>query len=665
MLNSVEILLRRLGLEQYAPAFRRKNIDDLEGLRSLTKAELSRIIYSPEARQRLEKSLDDGPTQILSKTRSDRGTGFGAPLLRTFAEPYIKHTSNPCMHEAYGSTESESTSSKHDVTDFRPLSPRQEFKEKKHFTTSERVKNSSCTGGYNSNEPNSEGFRFRHKGTKNTKYDGKTDILRPISPTEVLTGTCDGVSTDKLSGEEEEEKHTDYISRIKKQERGREMLSLTNPSCHLDNNSKSTIEPYSGPSPYQEELPRSSSWHPGSFQSLSEEMAPNPTKIVEDDEPSSRLIPRKKDEEVIVTVPASRIRVLLANKADHLSRINRKYNVINSKISKPVEGFVDNISFTLYGTKEAIRGAKAEIEHIAGVEKEREAQNRLEYLLHEPERNLRAMEYLALANIRHQGTELELSESLLKRIASYLRYKKLFQQLQEYYIVLPPYDSKRINLLDKLLAHMEGKVQGIVFCHSSKIKVVVDIGRRSAGVPFMGGLSPVVLSPPVGQNDTVVQKVERMEALEQFKNGVFSERPSGDCLQRLLVTTDDYARYARKVDVPYVNLIFHYTFPRTKEAYLLRCQLLGRGEATKGFSFMFVTEEELSMVKELQELTSLKEMKEESLNLLLPRVAEELQCETKEEKIVSYDHVEPCGSNWREEIYQRAQEKQDSIQSDS
>ena len=373
--------------------------------------------------------------------------------------------------------------------------------------------------------------------------------------------------------------------------------------------------------------------------------------------------PREGDAEITVTIPAYKVKLLLGNGAAALVGINKRHNVVNSEIPHP-EDFTSNISFSLYGALESLEAAKEEVQHLVGITKEKEAQNRLDYLLHQSQRNVHTMEILGVANVRHQGTERELPEPILRQIASKFSYRSPELHVKEYFIVVDAMDNKRIQLLDVILSYMENRVQSVVFCAAEKIDTVTALSERTAGIaPFGGFTTPTSLKPPSGQSDGVESKIHRMTQLEKFKLGVDTASPvggqgsAGVVAQRLLVTTDDYARYARTHTVPYVNLVLHYNFPANKEAYLLRRRLLGRGLETRGCSILFVYEREQYKIKQLQGCATLEELKLENLPEQMMNIAEALSVETKESPYVQYSQVEPMGMNWKEDIYRRAEEK--------
>jgi superfamily II DNA/RNA helicase len=306
-----------------------------------------------------------------------------------------------------------------------------------------------------------------------------------------------------------------------------------------------------------------------------------------------------------------------------------------------------------------VEGAKRDIEKLVGIKKQRDEESRFQYLLKECERNVRCVEIMAMANIRRRGTSEELPEDVLKKIASCWRYEKRVANVQQYFMVVDGFDRTRIEQLDTILSQMEGNVQAIVFCSADKIsKVMEKAQHKSQTVKPFGGVIPVCLKPPGGAIDSLESKLERTEALEKFKKGVVVETAKGNVVQRLLITTDDYARYARKNEVPFVNLVIHYNFPKTKEAYLFRMMLLGRGGNQRGCSVLYAAAQDVGPLKEIQDVTTMMEIKSTELMTRMSVIAQGLQPETKEAPFTKYDDVEPRTANWREEIIQKDKERE-------
>ena len=357
-------------------------------------------------------------------------------------------------------------------------------------------------------------------------------------------------------------------------------------------------------------------------------------------------------------MPADRVKLLLGNRAAKLTEINTKHSTNNSKISKPQE-YMTNHTFMLYGTKEGVEGAKRDIEKLVGLKKQRDEEARFQYLLKECERNVRCVEMIAMANLRRRGTSEELPEDVMKKISACYRYEKRVANVQQYFMLVDGFDRTRIEQLDTILTQMDGNVQAIVFCSPDKIsKVLEKAQHKSQSAKMFGGVTPVSLKPPGGVLDALESKLERMEALEKFKKGVVVETTKGNVVQRLLITTDDYARYARKNEVPFVNLVIHYNFPKTKEAYLFRMMLLGRGGSQRGCSVLYAAAQDVTELKEIQEVTAMMEIKPTELTTRMSVIAQGLLPETVESPVTKYDLVEPRQTNWREEIIQKDKEKE-------
>eukprot|EP00759_Apiculatamorpha_spiralis_P048350 PhF_6_TR43600/c0_g1_i1/m.66963 len=356
-----------------------------------------------------------------------------------------------------------------------------------------------------------------------------------------------------------------------------------------------------------------------------------------------------------ISVPAERVKLLLGNHAKKLHDINSSRGTNNSKIEKP-ESFHETITFKVYGAKEAVELAKKDIEKIVGITKARQEEARFQYMLKECERNARYMEMLAMANMRLRGTSEELSEDILKQISSCFKFEKRVNNVQQYVIEIDGYDKTRIDIVDTILGKMENNIQSVVFCSAEKVVKVVEKSQRKK--PF-GGANVVYLKPPGGSVDTTKAKIDRMAALEDFKNGttieVAQEGGPRNVVQRLLVATDDYARYSRKNEVPFVNLVIHYNFPKTHEAYLIRNNLLGRAGNQRGVSILLAAAQDLDEVKKLQSCTQIHSINLKELNDRLDVISKSLQdaVDTKERPLTKYSECEPRNSTWREELLKK------------
>ncbi|EPY30553.1 hypothetical protein STCU_04009 [Strigomonas culicis] len=119
-----------------------------------------------------------------------------------------------------------------------------------------------------------------------------------------------------------------------------------------------------------------------------------------------------------------------------------------------------------------------------------------------------------------------------------------------------------------------------MFCQSDK-RVADMVGGKERVGRFFGGVTPAFLHR--GLN-----KEERMQLLEDFKNG----KPNANGVrERLLVTSEDYAKLAQKNVMPYVNLIINFSVPRTEEFYVLQSMVAGR-HGTVGASFLIVNDKQ-------------------------------------------------------------------------
>ena len=314
-----------------------------------------------------------------------------------------------------------------------------------------------------------------------------------------------------------------------------------------------------------------------------------------------------------ISVPWESIRLLLGNKAENLNRIHHRCGTSKSKIDRP-EAYQQTFTFQIRGSKEGVKKAKQEIEHFVGIASANNREARFHYANHELERNLIAVKYAVAANQRSAGTALELSEASLKALIGTFRFLAP-PKLTHFFVIGQPTDKDKFEIVTNLVKALKG-VQTIVFTDANRVE---EMAKRAKNTSEAFG---------VRQPNFVHRKLpkeERLRALEAFKSG---EANAAGVKQRVLVTNDDYAKYARKVTIPYVNLVVHFALPRSKEIYLHQAMCAGRG-GRPGISVMFLTHHDAPSQKEwsnsipLQQL-SLKDFESAAAELVYDTVAQPL-----------------------------------------
>ncbi|KAJ9441062.1 ATP-dependent RNA helicase FAL1, partial [Diplonema papillatum] len=134
----------------------------------------------------------------------------------------------------------------------------------------------------------------------------------------------------------------------------------------------------------------------------------------------------------------------------------------------------------------------------------------------------------------------------------------------------------------------------------------------------LSGLEPMYLYPSLTKQqreDTFAKfrkgagpldKVKYVEEKNEEKKGKNIYRPEETipggfqtAYNRLLITSDDYARYARKNPIPYASLVLCYDCPSTKEGYLHRIACCGRG-GKRGVAISLIGAGDKQFLEDLQ-----------------------------------------------------------------
>lgn len=339
-----------------------------------------------------------------------------------------------------------------------------------------------------------------------------------------------------------------------------------------------------------------------------------------------------------INIPADTLKFLLGCRADRLRHINEMCNTTNGKIERPSE-FSEQFPFTFYGTPENVARAKNELLKAVGLKNSADQRARFEYANSELSMNQRSVSLLAAVNLRHKGSNLELSENVLKQVIGTFRFEEP-QKITHFWANTNQSDKEKFDLVAKIVAQIKG-VQAIVFAEPPRVQAMGEMPAKTSRA--FNGVKPHFITREMSKKD-------RMEALEAFKNGEENEH---GVKQRLLVTTTDYAKLARKTLMPYVNLVFHFTVPKTLEFYLLQSMLVGR-HGTHGASVLFVNSFEVSTFREWQSSITFEELKD------LPRgfaaMADALRYDTKAEPLTTAAADPPV--NWRELLEKEVAEKE-------
>eukprot|EP00758_Cryptobia_borreli_P011690 Tbor_TRINITY_DN5683_c1_g1::TRINITY_DN5683_c1_g1_i2::g.8927::m.8927 len=269
-----------------------------------------------------------------------------------------------------------------------------------------------------------------------------------------------------------------------------------------------------------------------------------------------KQIPRDYEEEV--EIPTDNVRWLMAASCTKLLKIHRNHNTSNVKFVSTEVAQSATMMLTVYGpTKEGVQAAIEEIRQIVGVASKEAQQARYDYNLHEIEQNVKAVTALCAANIRNKGTPNELSEAVLKSVINTFRFTKP-STITHFSCLSQTSDKEKFEVIGKCIKMMEG-VQMIIFAEGNRVEEMAKSMRaaRSLGVK------------QVFYIHRKLPKDERLAALEKFKEGDPNEK---GVRNRVIITTSDYAKLARKILIPYVNFVVHFSYPKTSEMYLLQAR---------------------------------------------------------------------------------------------
>ncbi|KNH08378.1 hypothetical protein XU18_1091 [Perkinsela sp. CCAP 1560/4] len=344
------------------------------------------------------------------------------------------------------------------------------------------------------------------------------------------------------------------------------------------------------------------------------------------------------------------MRVLFGQNCAKLKKIHDANQTSNGRIEKDTNG--PSIPFTIYGSSlEDCIATKEAIKKHVGIGKYKDEEARLHYKINEIEINIRAMLYIMHKNLHKEPSE-QMRDSTLRGIASYLNFDK--HQGTEHFTYLCKNDKMKKWIIDMLIKQFADRIQMIIYCTSNQAPILKEhLMKRNTSKEAQ----PVLLIPAtkedIQQESAEVWKQRRHDALKGFKNGAVSSVPyesngiKETVVQRLLVATDDYARYARAREIPHVNLIIHYSPPRQREWSLFRSATLARGarsmgfEETVGYELSLYTEQEGAMQEELKKLATFKKLPHEEECEYFQRWDQTLKPETNENPYVNYKNVEP------------------------
>lgn len=348
---------------------------------------------------------------------------------------------------------------------------------------------------------------------------------------------------------------------------------------------------------------------------------------------SNASISRDQYEENVV-VPWDSVKLLLGNKASRLSAINQECGTTNSKIDRP-EDYATTYSFKIRGSPSGVARAKLLIEKFVGMTGQQLKEARFNYANEELKHNTRAVQLAAQSNLNNKGTPYELSEAVMKRLVSTFRFQQ--PNISHIWAMSGTQDKEKFDTVQKFVPKLKG-VQAIIFTDQKRVP---EMQKRAAQTCAAFGVKTAQFVYPG------MTKEERMTALEAFKRG---EPNENGVISRLLVTTNDYAKLARKVLIPFVNLVVHFSVPKTKEMYLHQAMCTGRN-GHKGISLILLPADNVSLAREYAQSLPIAEFREDAF----AKEAETLVYETPSNTLT--DPMAEPEPNWKEALEKEKAEK--------
>jgi hypothetical protein len=263
-----------------------------------------------------------------------------------------------------------------------------------------------------------------------------------------------------------------------------------------------------------------------------------------------------------VTIQAEMVKFLLKDQGRAIGAIHRQFHTSNERI-RPATAFEEFITFAVRGSKENVQNAIKAIHHAIGMESQAQREARYQYAAKELEFNLRSVDHLLAGNAKNKGTCLELSPASLLAVAQTFRFPEP-AKVHHFVVYAGVTDKEKNERLVSLLKVFPA-IQAMLFVPHNRVDEMEK--RASTTRVAFRDVPPVFVHRDLS-------KEERMKNFESFKAG---NAPASDAglINRLLVTPNDFAKLARKVAIPYVNLVVHFN-ATDKETYAHQMNCTGR-----------------------------------------------------------------------------------------
>lgn len=289
--------------------------------------------------------------------------------------------------------------------------------------------------------------------------------------------------------------------------------------------------------------------------------------------------------ETEVEIPTDGIKYLLGSHGQNLKFIHEKCGTNNERFTT-IDGN-DTFKLRLFGNSdEMVEKAKEMVLVTVGVKRSEDNKNRFAFAINELDMNTISVNLFAACNTKNKNTPSHLSESIMRNVITTFNFVKP-QEIRHFYINTSNSDKDKMEMVSRIVSQLQG-VQAILFCPQKRVTEMVTGSIRISR--HFNGVSPLYMC-------RTMDKESRMDSLEKFKQGVTNEE---GVKQRLLVTSEDYAKFARKTVIPYVNVVINFSVPRAQEYYVLQSQVTGR-QGTIGASFLCVSTYEEAQFRELEQ----------------------------------------------------------------
>eukprot|EP01065_Artemidia_motanka_P041403 TRINITY_DN535_c9_g1_i1.p1 TRINITY_DN535_c9_g1~~TRINITY_DN535_c9_g1_i1.p1 ORF type:complete len:513 (+),score=212.00 TRINITY_DN535_c9_g1_i1:87-1625(+) len=325
--------------------------------------------------------------------------------------------------------------------------------------------------------------------------------------------------------------------------------------------------------------------------------------------------------EVSVAVPHYTVPFLLGQRAQKLNQIHSKFGTTNSRINRP-EGTLqsEEVVFALYGQPGQVQQAKDEIEKLVGIAKQNKTNQKFQELLLGRTKIVTALLYALNERRAAASLPTALSPETIPENVSQFLFCNPYAHIRQFCIRVSESARRKFDLIGQVMYQLK-TVQCLCFCSNNKH--LSDVLLKRVVKEQLSGMKPLFLHPGLHAD-------EKKKVLEEFRVGYGpldkyklkkkdKEAPKEDWpveeeikggfegdKNRLLITSDDYARFARQKAIPYVGFVINYDLPKTKEGYLHRIACAGRaigadgGQRTRGAVITLVSDQDLARIEELR-----------------------------------------------------------------